>query len=102
MRQSNAVEEGVEPQRESVRDSNKTRKISILRMSERAFLRWNENRVLLKEEMISVEIAARVWTRGRPERSTGDKKASRDGDLLRRRDENIAAVAIDFDSVSLR
>lgn len=66
MRHSNAVEdedeeeEGVEPQRDSARDSNNTRKISILRISERAFLRWNENRVPLKEEMISVEIAARV------------------------------------------
>lgn len=53
-------EEGVEPQRDSARDSNNTRKISILRISERAFLRWKENRVPLKEEMISVEIAARV------------------------------------------
>ena len=101
MRHSNAVEEEdddedeEEPQRDSARDSNNTRKISILRISERAFLRWNENRVVLKEEMISVEIAARVWIRGRPERSTGDRKASSDGDLLRRRDENIAAVAIE-------
>ena len=52
-----------------------------------------------KEETTSEEMEARVFTRAMPERSTGAKKASSDGDLLRRRDENIAAVAIDSVSV---
>lgn len=91
-------EEEVERDPEA-RNSNNTKKVSILRIREREFLRWKEKRVAAKEETRSEEMEDRVWTRAMPERSTGDKKASSDGDLLRRRDENIAEVAIDSGSV---
>lgn len=102
MRHSNAVDDDdEEPQRDSARNSNSTRKISILRIRERAFLRWKENLMAAKQEMISVEIEARVWMRAVPERSTGARKASSDGDFLRRSDENTAAVAIESDDRDL-
>ncbi|KAM1456789.1 hypothetical protein ACFX13_034889 [Malus domestica] len=79
---------------ESLRYSKSTRKISTFRTSDLEFRRWKEKDLSEKEETISAVTETRVCTRATSERSTGAKNASREGDLRRRIDENIAAEAM--------
>lgn len=82
---------------ESLKYSKSTRKISTFRTRDLEFLFWNEKNLSEKDEAISAVTETRICTSATSERFTGAKNASKEGDLRRRSDENIAAEAMKFE-----